>query len=60
MLGVDIRNSTSAVPYTETRLGYSLGAVIGLAGVVLMLVGYKGTCESVAAAATKPCPTGEP
>ena len=42
MLGVDIRNSTGAAPYTESRLGYYLGAAVALAGVALMVVGYQG------------------
>jgi hypothetical protein len=42
MLGVDIRNSTSAAPYTESRLGYLLGGGLALAGLILMAVGYRG------------------
>ena len=41
MLGVDIRNSTGAAPYTESRLGYVVGAVVALAGIALMVVGYR-------------------
>ena len=40
MLGVDIRNSTGAAGYTESRLGYSVGAVVALAGILLMVMGY--------------------
>jgi hypothetical protein len=39
MLGIDIRNSTGAAAYTESRLGYILGAATALAGVLLMVTG---------------------
>jgi hypothetical protein len=40
MLGVDIRNSTGAAPYTESRMGYILGAVVAMGGLLLIVVGF--------------------
>jgi hypothetical protein len=41
MLGVDIRNSTGAAPWTESRYGYYAGSVLVLIGAGLMVVGFR-------------------
>ncbi len=42
MIGIDIRNSTGAAPWTESRYGYVGGGIVAFLGLVLMIAGLRG------------------